>query len=862
MATYRLFANTGYQIIRTEIKYDAGTAEWSYPLENVRWLMLKCVANKAWLCVDTTTGDPNLLRFAESESQIKVPAAEFTLPGAEDSICIEIHASCHGAGVPIEVAFVLDYGNCRTMGLLVENNGLSGRRLPARPFQLISHNPLADATLAEQVFDSHIEFVRDCLPRDQIVQMVHHPAVYETVTEKGFFKKPKTVMTSKPWDEALAMDPKLFYDISPVRLGGEGAHFRSVIDPNYGALTGMSSPKRYLWADEALNGQFWQQITTEVMSHGLKPETVRGDYFGYVYEDDRDWEQLPPLDAQNRPPTDPAQPAYPRRSLMTMAIYELLCQAFQQINSIEYRLSTDSPMRKRILTDLVMSFPSNMSRAEVDRYQAQIDKAVRIFCDTHTMTDSHGNPASPLRIRMVTDEGTAGQLSYVYSEIQALGSAEQWLQAVGRKQLDGEYKARVACLDIGGGTTDLMIADYSDREPGKFTDMLCEIKCLDGEARAGDDVIQRLLQAIVIPRIANERSIGKIAIRKVFEDTSDGAFSAEKLRWVTEVWIPLARRYLALAEGDDEKSSFRLDDAVDDPDKYLPSIHNRLQTAQGANLGKLHDISFRYNRDEFRKVVHHVLGHTLWRMSQVIASYDCDLLVLSGRTTKLSPVRELLAQFLALPQSRIIPLDHFEAGAWYPIQDPDFPGLIGDPKSAVVVGAAIEYLCTSKHGMNGTRIEIVKQLEKQNAYYWGACIGQGCNQAFSNEQALFGPDTSQQICQFRLVGPRAILGRRRTDSEETCMAPVYGVQVVQDYDAGPIELTLNREIDPISGDEKLTLMSAVGSVGKRLPDGTQTTEPAKVGENVFMKLRTLLDDRYFLDNGDIFGIDYNAIGNP
>ena len=255
MPTFQLFANTGYQYVKTDVDYTVGGGEWTHPVENLGWLLAKSVAGKAWLCVDTATGDIEMHRFAPSESQIQIPAIEFSLPGSKEPIQIEIRASCHGAGEPIDVSFVLDFGNCRTMGLLVENTGIQGRRMPAYPFQLTAHNFNASTSLGERcrekTFDSHVEFIRDSLPRKPVVQIIHHPDEYiDETTGFGPFKRTKKVLATPAWDEERIVDPLLFYDISPIRLGSEAAFFRGGVDAAYGALTGMSSPKRYLWSDD------------------------------------------------------------------------------------------------------------------------------------------------------------------------------------------------------------------------------------------------------------------------------------------------------------------------------------------------------------------------------------------------------------------------------------------------------------------------------------------------------------------------------------------------------------------------------------------------------------------------------------
>ena len=144
-----------------------------------------------------------------------------------------------------------------------------------------------------------------------------------------------------------------------------------------------------------------------------------GRYFRHVTEEDKDWIQVP----NNNESTEfNPSPRYPKRSMITACIYDLLEKVYSQINSIEYRSKTSDHRRKRNLSHLVMSYPSALSHDEKTRYKTQVQKAIDIFSHMHGISSDEAP-----KLRMDIDEGLAGQLAYVYGEIQAFTTAEDWL---------------------------------------------------------------------------------------------------------------------------------------------------------------------------------------------------------------------------------------------------------------------------------------------------------------------------------------------------------------------------------------------------------------------------------------------------
>ena len=61
-----------------------------------------------------------------------------------------------------------------------------------------------------------------------------------------------------------------------------------------------------------------------------------------------------------------------------------------------------------------------------------------------------------------------------------------------------DREVRIACIDIGGGTSDLMIARYS-LAAGAVDTISGEMLHRDGISHAGDQLVKRLLERVIVP---------------------------------------------------------------------------------------------------------------------------------------------------------------------------------------------------------------------------------------------------------------------------------------------------------------------------------------------------------------------------
>ncbi len=77
---------------------------------------------------------------------------------------------------------------------------------------------------------------------------------------------------------------------------------------------------------------------------------------------------------------------------------------------------------------------------------------------------------------------------------------------------------------------------------------------------------------------------------------------------------------------------------------------------------------------------------TIQALCEIVWLYDCDMLLLSGRPSRLPGIQALFRALLALPPDRILPLHGYRAGTWYPFHK---DGRIADPKTTAAVGAMV-----------------------------------------------------------------------------------------------------------------------------------------------------------------------------
>jgi hypothetical protein len=110
---------------------------------------------------------------------------------------------------------------------------------------------------------------------------------------------------------------------------------------------------------------------------------------------------------------------------------------------------------------------------------------------------------------------------------------------------------------------------------------------------------------------------------------------------------------------------------------------------RGARDFRLQDLEFQIDPADIDRTVRSVFLEMLQALGEVVHRYRCDILILSGRPSRLPAVRAILEETSALPSHRMISLHQFRVGPWYPYRNQTHHASVGDPKTTAAVGAML-----------------------------------------------------------------------------------------------------------------------------------------------------------------------------
>ncbi len=878
----------------------------------IQWQIIQADISKLFLAVDTTMGDPEIGFFADPASlsgdfrvniQGMLDLTEEPLQGLPDvEICLRAATSTAVDGKPVNL--VCDCSNSRTGALIDEVTGEVSQTAEMTPFELANRytlnawNDEGDpvSTPGTRWFSSKTGWcnIPYLPPRE--------------ATKKEYFRESvKGLLRTKQVEREreVSVRPTLFDNLSMVRLGREVNDVNQVMHAKGDFRTTVSSPKRYLWAadDSWLEGAFWYMADPHDQRRtGVFASKLQGPLLKYIHEDDRDFL----LDDDKITDDDfasevPVKPRHAPRCLMTAAIYELLCQVYAEVNSEGYRSRTDDPARTREVHSLTMTYPSGMFQLERERFQRQCQKAIEIF----SRTLGKHQRAKP-QLTFSIDEASAVHLTYIWSELSMLGQDPRlWFAALSRDHSEtgpsgtqGEFgesrepdavgatpasrrrsparirrpgssnrqrdedtydegeqrELRIACIDIGGGTTDLMIATYK-YQAGIDDSVHGRMLHRDGVAVAGDQLVKRMLERIIVPAFAQGVGLEPEDTQLLFGPSvpKNRGFASQRIDWVNRMLVPLAEAYIQAAiDGGSGVDISHTEPEIVDP-AVVESLDQAVTKLRGVGYYDLNqELHLEFDKTTFEDVVHEVFDDLLFDFCSRMVDYEADVVLLAGQPSKIGYIQELIRTYMPLPSSRIVPMFNHYAGNWYPYQDVSgsSPGLVVDPKSAVVVGAAIEFM--ARNGMLSQFKFSMTDRDLQNTYYWGVMTESTC--AIRADRILFEPageNTRDEWTEFSTIGQRMVLGRKVAGDEDAQASPIYVLKMDAGDRIGPTNVTvrIRRILATETNDEQLEVQSA---------NGTVAGEPAVLGENVHFSWRTIADERFFLDTGGLDNIETGA----
>jgi len=740
----------------------------------------------------------------------------------------------HPAQRPVQVTLVIDLGNSRTCCVLREMDSLDGRPL-FHPLRLV--NPKRPLDVSDGPFETRMVFVR-------------------------------------PWNGVYGEEAPTFHDLSMVRMGKFAADILGGMSNDIGTR-GMSGPKRYLWDDEKRQSPW--QVADEFGDNSRAP--IQGLLLTAMDP------AVDPFNKSAQAIPDPANPCYPRKAGLIFALVEILEQAFRQANSIHFRgaeVQQDGYLRRRILRNIVLMHPAGMHSDEVARLLKGAKRAARIWAEFRTdlaafrrgedvpleelaSTPEAREPWTVLpcpNVLRACDEGLSIQLCHLFGTVEHRfqGQTGLMVKLLGRER-DGRPSLRIASIDVGGGTTDLAIADYFPNLDTHVPQFELKRRFHEGIARGGDDICRELLEARIFPQIA--------AYHKLSASDWDMAFSAKKgdrspawntarRRLVPLFWYPLLRGCLAKLERNESVEGPLREFLFDTSKARIDELNDKLRSVSGRAVNEKDKIDVLATRLQVRPadlmiVMRRTLGPVLSQFCDVIGQFAPDLLIIGGRPASLPQVRQLLEEQLPVAPAQMVFLHEQKLGDWFPFAP---EGRVGDSKTCSVVGAALMFVARySGQDMNARLVLRGEEREEEAACNVLGILNE--HRLELEQPRLFQGDELVSRATSCNTG-KLLVGCRRIDDPRATSKPVYKVEI----DAGLAEMLKANDVENnIEFEIKMSRKSPTSDVLAKIESmkgvvkvraGGKVREYKDNPHVVGLRLQTMLENEYWLDSG-MFG---------
>lgn len=675
----------------------------------------------------------------------------------------------------IEVDLVLDIGNSNTCGVLFEHP--ADRQ--SFEFTSVKMLQLQDFSRPELVH-------QDPFP----MRLTFHKASFGDILipeKRDVFRWPSAVRVGEEAE----------------RLGQEHVLYD---DNRTETATSYSSPKRYLW-DDSMNKIVWEFART---SSTATRETA---YIEGITDQFRDDGSFAGTDLQG------TLPRYSKKSLMTFVYIELLIQAFTQVNSSEFRESHGNPNRVRKIRRVTITSPTSIVQKEQVALREAAATAAKVLNryfdgtflsrlveeEDFDLIEIVPRPTDlgkklhmlDTRIDWIYDEATCCQLVFLYAELSKrfLNNCKAFFDLYAQNQ--EEQCLTVASIDIGGGTTDLMICRYSYDPHQSNAVLRPDPLYWDSYNVAGDDLLKNLVQQIVIEDIrtgenANrqlgnsgygviENHLRSLGCPKVAEllnnffgkDNNRQSAYQRMLRkdFVTRFAIPIALRYLqhTLERKPDEQCSFEQLFPGQNESELLREV-NALFSEYCQEPFRFQDISWTLSAARVDEILEETFSKLFIHLSLLISAYECDFLLLAGKPSTLTKIKEMFVEFLPVPPARIIGLNDYWVGRWYPFATDE--GYFENPKSIVAAGALIALLGGRSNVLEGFRLDT--SLLRTKLVSTADYIGPYDRFKSTIESIYFAPDTQQAKVGFDGAG--AMIGFKQL-AHPTCDGrPIFQIR--------------------------------------------------------------------------------------
>jgi hypothetical protein len=696
---------------------------------------------------------------------------------------------------------------------------------------------------------------------------------------------------------------KQFTYPSMVRLGKEANQLtHKATNMNTGAekTSTFSSPKRFLW-DIKPQKQDWEFVQ-------LKGETAKPIYIKGISE------QLNTDGSLNTEGNGGILMHYSRKALMTFAFLEILAQAKMQINSYEQRNHWGNETTPRKIGRIIITCPTAMSRIEqialrkctedaaiiLDRffentYYEQVDEK-EIRTKVQVIPSVKNLSIKEERTEWIYDEATCAQFVFLYAEIgkRYLKNVREYFDFYGKARNDlDDYNKKsltIGSVDIGAGTTDVMIAAYKYDDAGQCT--LTPVPLFwESFYKAGDDLLKELIQKLVIegpysPIEKRLKTLGKnssqiVELNNDFFGGDNGMSFSNKQRrkdFNLQVSVPIVSYFLELLKENKVGSTVL---------SFSDIFYKDLPTQNLLNLFKQHfgfdfdTLQWHYENKIVSAIVEKTFDTLIGKISSLFSHYACDIVLLSGRPTSLKPLTDLFLKYYAISPNRLKIMNDYRVGRWYP-EDKRYKFLDGNgkfinPKSIITTGAMIGNYASTRGSLEGFSLNLKELVEKQNPTT--EYFGQLNEDTMQYTKTIISPDNNHATVEVMLSKDKPVrFACRQLDTPSYPSRPFYvidfNLEKIEDRvkgrlddenDVNAVQSGVENEIDKIirKCPLKITIERDYNEDRELLRiDSVTTREGEELNKNFLsLQVQSMSEAKdFWLDSG-IFSLNINNSNN-
>ncbi len=435
----------------------------------------------------------------------------------------------------------------------------------------------------------------------------------------------------------------------------------------------------------------------------------------------------------------------PTAGMLSGMLVEIFEQACYYTASAEF-LRESGDDRPRRIRYVHVTYPSTFSGAERQVYKAKLQEGINAYLAHYRVAGGR----HPVRVDVESciDEATSVLALYAYCEIQKYYTAIAWAQTVGRRNRQtNTCQVRVGVIDIGGGTTDMSIANViAMPNPGDPTAAKIQLIFQDGVNLAGDNFVISFIKDYVFEQ--GMRALPQLFVDggpKIDEDVFRSTYNEYVEQYpslVREFWFSLAIQLALQLDGIVEDAALEeaetLSDEVTSKERVLEfkvtdDAGNAWQSIFRAYEEKTNKKIFaecNFTSDKsvlkisiddtalraYKRTVEAVFDNVASCFGRTIAAFDCDQMLFAGKTAEFHYVRWVFGRHLPLTQC--CSMKDYDTGGWCRIGK---GGRVSDSKISTAMGGAFCALLSICAANNPVRLTFdMGDVINRGEYDW--CI--------------------------------------------------------------------------------------------------------------------------------------------